>query len=160
MRPLCPIATPFNKEINMRKYAQNSPQSAARIVALTLVADGDVGQDEFALLEALNVHQHLGLDRESMHEVFDSFCVDLLASKQLAWAEHCPVDACTRVELMAEIDDPALRRKVLDLCVRLAEVDGHIAEGEHIVLSAAVEQWGLHRQMLRQPDAGGPLQSL
>lgn len=137
----------------MRKYAQNSPQAAARIVALTLVADGDVGKAEFALLDEIAVHQQLGLERDALHDVVDAFCEDLLSSKQLAWADACPVDDYTLAELMEEIDDPGLRRKVLDLCVKLAAVDGHVALGESIVLVSAVEHWGLHDHMLRAPDA-------
>ena len=133
----------------MRKYAQNSPQAAARIVALTLLADGDVGPAEVALLDDLSVHQQMGLERTALHSVIDTFCEDLLSSNQLAWADRCPVDECTLSELMAEIDSPTLRRKVLDLCVKLAEVDGQVAEGESFVLVAAVEHWGLHRHMLR-----------
>ena len=133
----------------MRKYAPNSPQAAARIVALTIVADGDVDKAEFALLDELTVHEQLGLERDALHAVIDTFCEDLLSSNQLAWAGNCPVDDYTLSELMGEIDDPALRSKVLGLCVRLAEVDGHVAAGESIVLVAAVEHWGLHRHMLR-----------
>jgi hypothetical protein len=137
----------------MRKYAQNSPQAAARIVALTLVADGDVGKAEFALLDEIAVHQQLGLERDALHDVVDAFCEDLLSSKQLAWADACPVDDYTLAELMEEIDDPVLRRKVLDLCVKLAAVDGHVALGESIVLVSAIEHWGLHENMWRTPDA-------
>ncbi len=133
----------------MRKYAPNSPQAAARIVALTLVADRDVGQVELDLLDSLAVHQQLGLERPAMHAVIDGFCEDLLSSKQLTWADTCPVDAYTLAGLMGEIDDPQLRRTVLDLCVQLAEADHVVAEGESVVLGAAVEHWGLHRQMLR-----------
>lgn len=68
------------------------------------------------------------------------------------WADNCPADEYTLAELMKEIDDPALRRKVLGLCVRLAEVDGLVAAGESIVLVAAVEHWGLHRHMLHLHD--------
>ena len=132
----------------MRKYPQNSPQAAARIVALTLVADGDVGQSELALLDELAVHQQLGLEREALHAVIDRFCEDLLSSKQLAWADACPVDEYTLTNLMGEVDDLALRRKVLHLCARLAVVDDHVAEGESMVLSAAMAHWGLHDQML------------
>lgn len=132
----------------MRKYAKNSPQAAARIVALTLIADGDIGQAELALLDELAVHQQLGLKRDALQVVLDTFCEDLLSSKQLNWADVCPVDEYTLAELMSEIDDLALRRKVLSLCVKLAEVDGQVAEGESIVLVAAVEHWGLHRAML------------
>ena len=84
-----------------------------------------------------------------LHTVVDTFYADLLSSKQLAWSDVCPVDERTLAELMGEIDDPALRRKVLGLCIKLAEADGHVAEGESIVLVAAVEHWGLHRHMLR-----------
>lgn len=138
----------------MRKYTKNSPQAAARIVALTLIADGDVGQEELALLDKLAVHQQLGLERDALHAVIDTFCEDLLFSKQLAWADACPVDEYVLEELMRDIDDPALRREVLGLCVRLAEVDDHVAEGESIVLIAAVAHWGLHYQILGSFDAG------
>ena len=67
----------------MRKYPQNSPQSAARIIALTIVADGDLGQDELALLDELEVHAQLGLEREALHEGFDNFCADWLSGNRL-----------------------------------------------------------------------------
>ena len=85
--------------------------------------------------------------------MIDAFCEDLLSSKQLAWADVCPVDEYVLKELMGDIDDPALRRKVLDLCVRLAEIDDHVAEGESIVLIAAVAHWSLHHHMLGSTDA-------
>ncbi len=132
----------------MRKYPQNSPQAAARIVALTLIADGDIGQEELALLERLAVHQQLGLTRDALHAVIDTFCEDLLSSKQLNWSDACPVDEYTMAELMGEVDDPLLRRTVLSICVKLAEVDDHVAEGESVVLIAAVAHWNQHHQML------------
>ena len=138
----------------MRRYLQNSPQAAARIVALTVIADGDVGKTELALLDELAVHQQLGLDRDAMHAVIDTFCEDLLSSNQLAWADACPVDEYTLAELMGEIDDPNLRRKVLDLCVKLAMVDDLVAEAESVVLIAAVAHWGLQHHMLRPCDTG------
>lgn len=138
----------------MRRYSQNSPLAAARIVALATVADGDLNKAELALLDELAVHEKLGLQRETLHAAMDTFYADLLSSKQLAWADTCPVDEYTLKELLAEVDDPALRRTVLDLCVRIAEVDGHVAEGESIVLVTAVEQWGLQRERLKAPAVG------
>jgi uncharacterized tellurite resistance protein B-like protein len=133
----------------MRTYLRNSPQAAARIVALTLVADGDVGEAEIDWLDRLAVHDQLGMSRLELHAVLDAFCEDLLSSGQLKWADACPVDERTLGDLMADIEDPALRLKVLRLCVDLAEVDSHVDEGESIVLVAAVEHWGLHSHMLR-----------
>lgn len=136
----------------MRPYPGNSPQAAARIIALTVVADGDIGQSELDLLERLNVHGQLGLTRHELHGVFDAFCEDLLSSQQLAWADFCPVDERTLGQLMGSIDKPALRMLLLRLCVEIAEADAHVAEGEQAVLGAAVEHWGLHREMLRSGD--------
>ena len=133
----------------MRSYPVNSPQAAARIVALTVVADGDIGDAEIAWLDRLVVHEQLGLTRPELHAVLDTFCEDLLSSDQLKWADACPVDERTLTDLMGEIQDPALRLKLLRLCVELAEVDARVDEGESMVLVAAIEHWGLHHEMFR-----------
>ena len=133
----------------IRSYPANSPQSAARIVALTLVADGDIGDAEIQWLDRLLVHEQLGLTRQELHALLDTFCEDLLSSNQLKWADASPVNERTLADLMGEIQDPALRVKLLRLCVELAEVDAHVDEDESIVLVAAVEHWGLHYEMFR-----------
>jgi uncharacterized tellurite resistance protein B-like protein len=133
----------------MRSYPVNSPQAAARIVALTVVADGDIGDAEIAWLDRLVVHEQLGLARHELHALLDTFCEDLLSSDQLKWADACPVDERTLADLMGEIQDPALRLKLLRLCVELAEVDAHVDDGESSVLVAAVEHWGLDHEMFR-----------
>jgi uncharacterized tellurite resistance protein B-like protein len=133
----------------MRSYPANSPQAAARIIALTVVADGDIGEAEIEWLDRLAVHQQLGLARHELHALMDIFCEDLLSSDKLKWADACPVDERTLADLMGEIQDPALRLKLLRLCVELAEVDAQVDEGESIVLVAAVEHWGLHHEMFR-----------
>ncbi len=133
----------------MRSYPVNSPQAAARIVALMVVADGDMGHPEIEWLDRLAVHQQLSMARHELHGVLDTFCEDLLSSDQLRWADVCPVDERTLAGLMGEIEDPALRRRLLRLCVELAEVDAKVHEGESVVLLAAVEHWGLHHEMLR-----------
>ena len=137
----------------MRKYSKNSPQAAARFVALTIVADGDVAKAELASLDELAVHKQTGMEHDALHAVIDTFCEDLLSSKQLAWADNCPVDEYTLSELMGEIDDPALRRKVLGFCVALAEVDGHVAAPPHSWRCA-------FDQMSRRSSIGGPGLSL
>jgi len=136
----------------MRHYPRNSPQAAARIIALTVVADGDIGRPELDLLQWLGVHAQLGLERHELHDVLDAFCEDLLSSQQLKWADACPVDERTLAELMRDIEEPTLRKRLLRLCIELAESDAHVAEGEQIVLNAAVEHWGLRREWPRSID--------
>ena len=132
---------PITKENEMRKYVQNSPQASARIVALTIVADGDVDKAEFALLDELAVHEQLGLECDALHAVIDTFCEDLLSSKQLAWADNCPVDEYTLSELMGEIDDPTLRRTGL-ACLQHYFVD-------HASFQPFPEHLGVHRDVTK-----------
>jgi hypothetical protein len=133
----------------MRSYPTNSPQAAARIVALTLVADGHVDSVELDVLEQAGAYERLGLSRSEMHSVLQGFCEDLLQSQQSHWAGTCQIDPTTLSQLMAEVDDVAMRKAVLSLCVAVAEADSHVADAESIVLVSAVEQWGLHHQMLQ-----------
>jgi uncharacterized tellurite resistance protein B-like protein len=137
----------------MRTYPRNSPQAAARIVALALLADGHLCKAEIGLLDRLDAHRQLGLERAELHAVLQTFCEDLLSSMHLTWEEACRVDERRLAELMAEIDDPELRLRVLNLCVAVVEADQHVSDGESIVLGAAVEHWGLQRAMLA-PDRG------
>jgi uncharacterized tellurite resistance protein B-like protein len=134
----------------MRTYPTNSPQAAARIVALTLVADGHVSSTELAVLERVGAYRQLGITVAEMQTVLQDFCEDLLAGHRSTWTDACHIEPRTLAQLMAEIDDPALRMSVLRLCVAVAEADDHVADGESIVLVAAVENWGLHRQMLEE----------
>ena len=134
----------------MRTYPTNSAQAAARIVALTLVADGHVSSAEFAVLERADAYRQLGITAAQMQAVLQDFCEDLLVAHQSTWTGSCHIEPRTIAQLMAEIDDPTLRWSVLRLCVAVAEADEHLADGESIVLAGAIENWGLHRQMLQE----------
>ena len=135
----------------MRPYPHDSPQAAARIVTLAMLADGAVCPAEIDALDRSGVHQQLGLHADAWDAVVHDFCDDLLDAAQVTWADACRIDPRTLAELMAEIVDPALRLKVLRLCVLVVEADGNVDDGQAIMLGTAVEQWGLHREML-QPD--------
>lgn len=135
----------------MRPYPSNSPQAAARIVALATLADGNMCKAELNVLDRLRAHEQFGLARVEFHAVLHTLCADLLTPAHLTWADVCRVDPRTLAELMGEVDDPQLRLKVLRLCIFVSEANGYVVEGEEIVLVAAVEHWGLHREML-QPE--------
>lgn len=132
----------------MRAYPTDSPQAAARIVALVLLSDGQLSRSELAAVDHLQVHAALGLDRAGLRRVIHDLCEDLLDEAHLAWADACRVTPRSLGVLLSDIVDPALQRTVLGLCVKLAEADGRIADGEASLLVAAVEHWGLQREML------------
>jgi uncharacterized tellurite resistance protein B-like protein len=135
----------------MRNYPANSPQAAARIVALTMLADGHLSKAELDAMERHGGYRQLGLEPEQLHDVVLALCEDLLHSANLAWADACRIDPDTQGQLMQAIDEPDLRRRVLALCVQVVEADAHVSDGETLVLTQAVEHWGQQGEMLQRP---------
>ncbi len=138
----------------MRPYPNNSPQAAARIVALAMLADGDICMAEIGALDRLGAHAQLGLEADQFHAVVHDCWQDLLSAAQLTWSDACGVDPRSVAERMAEIADPELRLTVLGLCVAVIEADGHVAEGESAVLGAVLAQWGPQPSLPSSESAG------
>ena len=65
----------------MRSYPRNSPQAAARILALAMLSDGHLTMRELDVLDRLNAPAQLGLGRADLHAVLHGFCDDLLATR-------------------------------------------------------------------------------
>jgi hypothetical protein len=131
------------KEIPMRSYPTNSPEAAGRIVALVLLADGNVCRSEFDALERLGASQALGLAPGALPRLVQSLCEDLLTGLCATGSLLANIDQVTLASLMAEVDDPRLQREVLRLAQAAAAADQHLADGEALVLEAARRHWQL-----------------
>jgi uncharacterized tellurite resistance protein B-like protein len=140
----------------MRSYPPNSPEAAARIVALAMLADGHLSNTEFDVLERLNAYNRFGLAPAQWDSVIEACCEDLLANNHLSWDQTCRVDERTLAQVLSEVHDPALRRDVVSVCSAVVEADDYVTDGEWFVLSAAVRQWGLEVEMFRAVSAAVP----
>lgn len=127
----------------MRSYPRNSPEAAARIVALVLIADGHVCRSEIDALNQLAASRELGLDPDGLPRIVQTLCEDLLMGDPGSGSMLGDVDDSTLASLMAEVDEPVLQRKVLRLAVAAVQGDRHIADGETLVLEAAHRHWGI-----------------
>ncbi len=140
----------------MRSYPHNSPEAAARIVALLLIADGHVCSSEFEILRQLGAERELGLEPQLLPHIVHTLCEELLMSGHEAGSLAGQVDDAALAALMGEISDPALQRKVLRLCLAAARADGHLAEGETCVVDAARRHWQLVDGEEALPNARRP----
>lgn len=125
----------------MRSYPCNSPEAAARLVALVLIADGHACRSELDALERLGAARELGLEPAAMSGIVQTLCEDLLLGACASGSLLANVDDATLASLMAEVNDPVLRGSVLRLAVAVANADRHLAEGEMLVLEAARRHW-------------------
>lgn len=126
----------------LRSYPNNSPEAAARIVAVALVANGEIKAVEMAALNAHLCHQRLGMTEAQ----WDGVVRDLYAD--LRWSARSGEERCVSGEMLAhmlrEVDDDSTRRTVLMLSCAVVYADRHVEAGESFVLLAMSEHWGLH----------------
>lgn len=136
----------------MRTYPCNSPEAAARLVALVLIADGHVCRSEVVMLERLDAARELGLAPDAMPKIIQTLCEDLLLSADASGSMVAHLDESALAALMAEVTDPSLQAKVLELATAVANADHHLADGESLVLIAASRHWR-HAQARALSDA-------
>lgn len=140
----------------MRSYPTDSPQAVARIVALALLADGNLHPRELSVLRCLQLNQAASVPDRTLQTVLRDFCEDLLATHAAVPASMLTLDDATIAALLDEVQDEALRIRVLQLCVAVIEADAHLARGEFRVLQAAARCWHVsidRLDLLRALDA-------
>jgi uncharacterized tellurite resistance protein B-like protein len=125
----------------MRSYPRNSPEAAARILALVLISDGHVCRSEFETLKQLDGVRHLGLDPEKLPGIVQTFCEDLLMEGFDGRSILSRVGDGLMASLMAEVDGPQLREQVLRLATSVAHADNHLSEGETAMIEAIRGIW-------------------
>jgi hypothetical protein len=135
----------------MSVYPRNSPQAAARILALTMISDGKMQASELLALEDNDANCKLSISAGQWQDVVHDLCADLLLSTKRG--NQCIIDAHLIEGLLDAVDDISLQRRVLRLCAIVAHADGEIHDGESVVLLAAVDRWGLdpEEQPLLEP---------
>lgn len=125
----------------MRTYPRNSPEAAARIVALVLISDGHVCRSEYETLHQLFSARDLGLEPHAMPGIVQTLCEDLLMEGFDGRSILSHVGDGLMASLLAEVDDAALQGQVLRIAASVAHADGHLSEGETAMLDAVIRHW-------------------
>lgn len=133
----------------MRSYPRNSPHAAARVVVLTLLADGHLSRTELNALLREEMAGELGLATLRLDDLVREVSEDLLATGFGAWSNGQALDHAVVAGALAEVCDPALRERTFSLCVAAAQADGHVSEGEQALLDEAARRWGLDLSVTR-----------
>lgn len=123
----------------MRSYPKNSPRAAGRLLALTMIVDGNVALSELKAVYRSRILDHIALDDDDFDAVLHELCNDLLAT-----AHHGAVHVDTAMidAFLDDVESPELRRNLLAAMWRLADADGWLADAEAVVLNRAAIRWG------------------
>lgn len=135
----------------MHTYPRNSPQAAARLVALALIADGHVCQSELDALRLADTESRLGLHPGEFAGVLQTLCEDLLHVGQPYGSLASCLDGSLIESLIREVDDAELQRHVMASIVAAAAADGHLSEGEQYVMDVLRDGWKQRRHAVPEP---------
>lgn len=123
----------------LRVYPANSPRAKARLIALTLLADGRLADGELDALDRNGAFIRLGIARNIFFEVLADICADLL--RLPAGKGNAVLASGMLAGLFAEIETGEDRTMLLQLIFELAHSDGTISGDEEILLQQAIENW-------------------
>lgn len=123
----------------MRSYLINSPEARARLLALAMVVDGHLAPSELRVLEESPVLQELGIDWTLFTVVLDELCEDMLDSTVRDGAVE--IGPALQDELLDEITDTAVQRRLLVAMLDIVEADARVAHGERLLVNRAGQRW-------------------
>lgn len=125
----------------MHSYPRNSPEAAARLVALVLISDGHVSPSEYEALSQPDGIPALGLAPHNMPGIVRTLCEDLLMEGFDGRSILSHIDDDLMDSLASEVTDPTLQSKVLRVAASVAQADGYLSDGECAVLDAIGRHW-------------------
>lgn len=130
-----------------RKYQANSPEAKARLIALALLADGRLDDQELIELARRNAFARLGLSRDDFFQVLYDFCADVSTTPNRG--DSYLLAPGTLENMFAEVTEAAERKALLNVIFDVIRSDGRLALGEARLFWNAVDAWQL-------PPAGSP----
>ncbi|NLF53803.1 MAG: TerB family tellurite resistance protein [Thauera phenolivorans] len=126
----------------MRHYETDSSPAAARILALTMLADGGLDHNELDALMRSDLVRRLGIGTLEFERILREYCDDLMMSAHYLDGMRLKLADEVFELLLEDIADPALQRAVLRTMQDIVSADGVETGAEVEVLARALEKWG------------------
>lgn len=127
----------------MRHYAPDSPHAVARVLALTILADGGLDVAELRVLKHFDLKHRCQLDEAGFDHVLRDFCYDLLQFAGRNPLSILELDRDTIGQLLRDIEDPGLQMMLLRVMLDIIDADGTVSTGEAVLLAEAMQVWDL-----------------
>lgn len=136
----------------MRHYAPDSPEATARIIALTLLADGAIDLSEIESIKRYRIFENLNLSQRLFDEVVHGFCEDMLVVSHRSHSGQIELDRDTARLLLSDIRNNDLQHKVLRAMLDIVNADTKLSGSEAIVVAEAMKLWDIDLRQVARTD--------
>ena len=126
----------------MRHYETNSTPAAARLLALTVLADGGLDRNEVDTMMHTDLARRLGIGSVEFERILREYCDDLMLSAHYLVGVRLKVADEVLDLLLEDIADPRLQQALLRTMQDIVSADGVETSAEVEVLARALEKWG------------------
>jgi uncharacterized tellurite resistance protein B-like protein len=136
----------------MRHYTSDSAEAVSRVVSLALLADGALDNSEIESLARHRVFAKLSITPETLDRVMHEFCNDLMQCARAPNIGQIELDRETIDHLLDDIRSPELQKQALGTILDIVNSDGCLNGGEAILVSEAMNLWGLELQQVTRTE--------
>jgi len=130
----------------LRNYAKNSPEAMARIIAMIMLSDADLGDAEVEMMGRLEVYDRIGVNRGTFIRVVKEYFDDLL--KEDTGARIRLIDARRLDEVLDCVDDAQKQTDLAAMMLSLISADGSMNDAELATLRHVLRHWGLSLEQI------------
>jgi uncharacterized tellurite resistance protein B-like protein len=127
----------------LQAVAPDSPEAAACVLSLAIMADGRLQGTEVGALDKHQAYAKLGMSREQFYEVMRDVCTALLERQTASGRSMFHLDEEPAVGWIDALQSPALRQTVAELALAVIRSDGELHPGESRLYWRVLDRWGV-----------------
>jgi uncharacterized tellurite resistance protein B-like protein len=128
----------------MRNYQPDSKEAMARILALSMLADGGLDRSELEVVASSKILARLDMTEAQFEEVVHALCQDMLQCMRGYDYGRIELDNKVINQLLAEITLPRLQKLLLSVMLAVVDADGQMSDGEAVLISQALDHWEMN----------------
>ena len=132
----------------MKVYPENSPQALARVLAMTMITDAKLADQELQIMDQLFLYEVLEISKSEFAEVVKQYCDDLLVADP-AQAKVDLMDRARIDAVLAPVTDPQKRFQTAQMIANVIRADGHLHDAELALFRHVLQTWNLTLDALK-----------
>lgn len=125
----------------MRSYQTDSSEAMARILALSMLADGGLDQSELKVIANTKILARLGITCTQFQVIIQTLCEDMLQCMRGFDYGKIELDRHVIDQLLSEVNEPHLQKQLLRVMLAVVDADGKMSDGEAVLISQALIRW-------------------